>query len=126
MILQLENIRKELGLSKAIRQTIIPNLSLEVHAGEFVAITGPSAPVHKLYYIGELFRKERPQAGRQPQFSHLFEPYQSSRPDGAGLGLATVKKIIDAHNGDISVVSEPGKGTAFTISLPLASSGAKQ
>jgi signal transduction histidine kinase len=51
---------------------------------------------------------------------HLFEPYQSSRPDGAGLGLATVKKIIDAHKGTITVVSEPGKGTSFTIKLPLA------
>ncbi len=60
------------------------------------------------------------------RLAHLFEPYQSSRPDGTGLGLATVKKIIDAHNGDISVVSEPGKGTAFTISLPLAPSEAKQ
>ena len=52
----------------------------------------------------------------------LFEPYQSSRPDGSGLGLATVKKIIDAHNGTITVVSEPGKGTAFIIKLLLAPS----
>ena len=56
------------------------------------------------------------------RLSNLFEPYQSSRPDGTGLGLATVKKIIDAHNGAITVVSEPGKGTAFTIKLPLAPS----
>ncbi len=54
------------------------------------------------------------------RLAHIFEPYQSSRPDGTGLGLATVKKIIDAHNGTISVVSEPGEGTAFTITLPLA------
>jgi signal transduction histidine kinase len=54
------------------------------------------------------------------RLAHIFEPYQSSRPNGTGLGLATVKKIIDAHKGTISVVSEPGKGTAFTISLPLA------
>jgi len=60
------------------------------------------------------------------RLAHIFEPYQSSRPNGTGLGLATAKKIIDAHNGTITVVSEPGKGTAFTISLPLASSGDKR
>jgi signal transduction histidine kinase len=54
------------------------------------------------------------------RIGHIFEPYQSTRPDGSGLGLATVKKIIDAHKGTISVVSEQGKGTAFTITLPLA------
>ncbi len=54
------------------------------------------------------------------RLARIFEPYQSSRPNGTGLGLATVKKIIDAHNGTISVVSEPGKGTAFTIALPLS------
>jgi signal transduction histidine kinase len=56
------------------------------------------------------------------RLAHIFEPYQSSRPNGTGLGLATIKKIIDAHKGAISVASEPGKGTAFTISLPLAPS----
>ena len=61
-ILRLENIRKELGLSKAIRQTIIPNLSLEVKAGEFVAITGPSGSGKStlLYIMGGL---DRPTSG---------------------------------------------------------------
>ena len=50
----------------------------------------------------------------------LFQPYQSSRSSGMGLGLATAKKIIEAHKGQISVHSEVGKGTSFTIRLPLA------
>ncbi len=62
-ILRLENIRKELGLSKAIRQTIIPNLSLEVNAGEFVAITGPSGSGKStlLYLMGGL---DKPTSGK--------------------------------------------------------------
>ena len=62
-ILRLENIRKELGLSKAIRQTIIPNLSLEVSAGEFVAITGPSGSGKStlLYLMGGL---DKPTSGK--------------------------------------------------------------
>ena len=56
---------------------------------------------------------------RLPQ---LFEAYHSSRPRGSGLGLPIAKKIIDAHKGTISVNSEPGKGTCFTIRLPLQAS----
>ena len=51
---------------------------------------------------------------------HIFDAYYSSRPFGGGLGLPTTKKIVEAHDGVISVNSEPGKGTSFSISLPLA------
>ena len=49
----------------------------------------------------------------------IFDAYYSSRLQGSGLGLATAKKIVEAHNGKISVDSEPGKGTSFTIKLAL-------
>jgi signal transduction histidine kinase len=57
------------------------------------------------------------------KLSCIFEPYHSSRPNGSGLGLATAKKIIDAHKGRISVDSALGKGTQFTIKLPLQAEG---
>lgn len=49
----------------------------------------------------------------------IFDAYYSSRPQGSGLGLPTTKRIVEAHNGTIGVNSEPGKGTSFTIKLPL-------
>lgn len=60
--------------------------------------------------------------GRGIESGHLnniFEAYYSTTPGGSGLGLALAKKIINDHNGDISVASQPGKGTEFTIALKL-------
>ena len=53
----------------------------------------------------------------------IFDAYYSSRPNGTGLGLPTTKKIVEAHNGMITVNSELGKGTSFTIKLPLVITG---
>jgi signal transduction histidine kinase len=49
----------------------------------------------------------------------IFEAFFSTKPGGSGLGLPTTRKIIEAHGGRIAVESEPGRGTKFTIELPL-------
>jgi two-component system sensor histidine kinase HydH len=54
------------------------------------------------------------------QLAKLFRPFHTTKTNGNGLGLATTRKIIVAHGGTIDVQSEPGRGTKFTIRLPVA------
>lgn len=53
----------------------------------------------------------------------IFSPFFTTRPDGNGFGLSEVHKTIQSHEGTIDVDSEPGKGTVFTIHLPLKRKG---
>ena len=50
---------------------------------------------------------------------HIFEAFFSTKRGGSGLGLPTSRKIIEAHGGQIAVQSEVGRGTQFTIRLPV-------
>jgi signal transduction histidine kinase len=52
----------------------------------------------------------------------LFEPLFTTKAAGIGLGLAVSKKLAEANGGHIEVESEMGKGSTFTLYLPLAES----
>ena len=62
----------------------------------------------------------------QQQRGEIFEPFHqvdqrlSRTREGAGLGLAIVRRIVKAHGGEITVAGEPGKGSIFTVKIPLA------
>ena len=49
----------------------------------------------------------------------IFEPFHTTKSYGTGLGLPIVKKIIESHNGKLTLKSKEGAGTTFLISLPL-------
>jgi two-component system sensor histidine kinase PilS (NtrC family) len=49
---------------------------------------------------------------------HIFEPFYSTKPEGSGIGLALVYRVIQDHGGLVEVRSKPGAGTTFTLTLP--------
>ena len=55
----------------------------------------------------------------QEAIDKIFDPLFTTKAKGIGLGLAVCKAIIDRHEGNIEVKSKMGRGTTFTIRLPL-------
>jgi two-component system phosphate regulon sensor histidine kinase PhoR len=79
-------------------------------------------------YFDKKFYLEVSDSGRgipQKHLDRLFERFyvvdksRSRKLGGSGLGLSIVKHIVQLHNGEIKVTSEIGKGTVFTVILPL-------
>jgi signal transduction histidine kinase len=65
-------------------------------------------------------------AGLRPeQAGKLFQPYFTTKPHGTGLGLFVTRKLVTDHGGTVEFESEPGRGTAFRVRLPLPAEDAR-
>lgn len=49
----------------------------------------------------------------------IFDPFYTTRQEGTGLGLAVVAAVVRAHEGEISLQSEPGEGSSFILRMPI-------
>jgi signal transduction histidine kinase len=58
--------------------------------------------------------------------SKIFTPFFTTKAQGTGLGLAICHKLVTQHGGELSVVSEDGVGTVFTVDLPVSGITAKE
>lgn len=54
---------------------------------------------------------------------NIFQPFVTTKPKGLGLGLAIVHRVVEQHKGKIEVETLTGKGTTFTVSLPIGVNG---
>ena len=93
-------------------------VSTEIRPAEgwVAAVTSANGDVREILRItirdnGEGIRRE--------DIPHVFDPFFTTKDYGTGLGLSVVHGIIQEHSGQIEVESEPSKGTAFHILLPL-------
>ena len=73
---------------------------------------------------GAIAQVEDHGAGIDPEdLKTIFEPFFTTKPGGTGLGLYISHDIVKRHGGSLTVLSEPGRGTTFTVELPLESHG---
>jgi PAS domain S-box-containing protein len=115
--LDLENVPTILGQPQELRDALTNLLFNAVEAmpaGGTVTITSRAEDRHVALRVADTG------TGMPPDFvEHCFEPFFLSQVKrGSGLGLPTVHGVVARHGGQISVVSELGRGTEFTIKLP--------
>ncbi len=109
-----------------VLMNILSNAMKFTKPGGIVSLRLIQKPCSKEGYARYEFRVKDTGIGMSPEFvSHVFEPFEReststvSGIQGTGLGMAISKNIVDMMGGKISVESEPGKGSEFTVDLQL-------
>jgi len=115
-----EDLPPVLCSSQELKQVF---LNLVLNAGQAVEANGNVRIVTKCLYDDVIIRIEDDGPGIDPEIlERIFDPFFTTKKvgEGTGLGLGIAYQIIRAHNGDISVTSEPASGAIFTVRLPIA------
>ncbi len=100
-------------LHQAFLNILINALQAMPQGGELRVALAPDADG------GSRIRVEDTGGGIEPEIlKKIFNPFFTTKEKGSGLGLPIVKSIVDSHQGEIRVESQPGRGTAVTIHLP--------
>jgi signal transduction histidine kinase len=97
-------------------------LNLLVNARDAMPQGGPIELRVEAKECGEsrLFIRDRGHGMDDVTQRRMFQPFFSTKPDGTGLGLATVLDIVERHGASIEVESTPGEGTSFAVRFPAA------
>lgn len=108
----------ELPLDPALMEQVFINL-----LSNAAQASAPGAPITVATRLSEGFVEisvvDRGCGIPADKLETIFNPFVTTKQTGVGLGLAIVAKIVDGHGGAMSVESEPGKGSAFHVRLPL-------
>jgi signal transduction histidine kinase len=111
-------VQVDAGQIKTAVSNLLINALQAVRGEGLVTITTEKAMLnhHPFFKIGI---HDNGRGIPQEHIKRVFEPFFSTRAKGLGLGLATARRIIEEHAGDIEVKSEEGAGTSVFVMLPL-------
>ncbi len=110
------------ALMQQVFMNLIINAAEAMKGGGRLALTTCHDPIARMVEVGFV---DTGHGIRPEDVDRVFEPFFTTKEvgHGTGLGLAISFGIVKEHRGAISVESEPGKGTAFTVSLPVNGTG---
>lgn len=111
-------VKADISLLERALQNLIDNAIKFCSDGDTINIEVNTKDVHNV----QIRISDSGEGIKQEDIPHIFERYYKGREisDSTGLGLAIVKKIMELHHSEIRVVSQYGKGTTFSFSLPVA------
>jgi signal transduction histidine kinase/ActR/RegA family two-component response regulator len=120
------SIKADKGQIRQVFQNLILNALEAMPDGGAIHICGKvaflredTAPQNKAGMFFQVSVKDQGDGIAPEHISCIFEPYFTTKPNGNGLGLAIVNSIISKNNGSITVATHCGKGTIFTLMLPV-------
>ena len=93
--------------------------TIEIHAEKLVIGENSTLPLQPDNYVALTIKGEGLDISSQI-LPKIFDPYFSTKEHGSGLGLTICYSIVKKHGGHISVQSIVGKGTSFTVYLPVS------
>src|SRR5262249_2113926 len=103
------------ALARVMVNLIENALQAMPRGGRIEIASGPAGPGLVALSVGDTGPGLAPEAR-----ARLFEPYFSRKSRGTGLGLAIARRVVEAHGGTIAVESAPGRGSRFSIRIPIA------
>ncbi len=120
-------IELELRIGAATEASFDPDQIRQVFINLLRNASQAAGPGGRVWISGELAEgryqvkiKDNGPGIAENERERIFEPFYTTNVTGTGLGLAIVSRIVNEHGGEIEVQSEPGRGSVFLVSLPLA------
>lgn len=107
------------GDAEQLRELFVNLIQNAIHAMP----QGGYLSIRLAYQVGEPFLQvsivDNGTGIKQQDLNSIFKPFYTTKHGGMGLGLSISKKIVEGHGGSISVASTEGKGSIFTVTLPV-------